>query len=189
MGFGFAGETMTFNINTKTYSKNYTIKPSDYGFPNSYCSTRSTSNVNCDGTSFKTARLRCEYIEKQFVNLSPRKSGFDTAYLEYTFKNPVDSISINLSFWSRDERYNGSNRAVAYIEYKELGTDEWKKKLDLLNDINLSTDRTQQNVVNLEFPLKTREIRLYAHFDYIYGQNDRNKGRISIGEINIKSYS
>lgn len=188
LGFGFVGETMTFCLDEESYATSYTISPSDYGFPQSYCSNETRKKVSFGSLSFTTNRLRCGYIENQFINLSPRKNGFNTAYIEYEFINPIISMDINISFWSDDERYEHPNNAYAFIQYKNLYTDNWIDKCDLLNDISLSTDRNNQSKLHFDFPFKSREIRIIARFDTIFGLNDRNKGRISIGNITISSY-
>lgn len=188
LGFGFAGETMTFSLNENSYKSTYTIAPTDYGFPCSYNATSISKVVNIGSLSFETNRLRCGFIENEYINISPRKEGFDTAYLEFKFKNPINSISIDMSFWSNDERYYGLNRAEAYLQYKDLYCTNWQNKTDLLNDVSLPTNRKKQKTINLFFPLKTREFRIYSHFDYMYGIADRNKGRISIGNIVLDSY-
>ena len=192
LGPGFVGENYRLKLHMASYTQGYTIKPSDFNFPNSYCSTKTTQTVNCGELSFETKRLRCGYIEDEYINLSPRKNGFDTAYLEMKFKNPIYFLIVDISFWSKDERYNAPNRASALIQYKKLRCTkdtDWIDSRNLLEDsLKLSTDRNKQTKLIIIFPVKTREIRFYTHFDYISGQNDRNKGRISIGDISIGTY-
>lgn len=188
LGFGFVGETMTFSLNEESYARVYTISPIDYSFSQNYCSNKTIKTVSSGDLLFTTKRLRCGYIENQFINLSPRKKGFDTAYIEYEFINPIVSMDLNISFWSDDERYEYPNSAYSLIQYKNLYNDIWIDKFDLLNDIALSTDRNNQSNLHFDFPFKTREIRIISHFDKISGLNDRNKGRISIGNITISTY-
>lgn len=188
--FGLAGETMTFSLDNSYYSRNYTLTPSDYGFASSYVASPTQKIVSKNEFEVSTNRLRCGYIENKFINLSPRKQGFDTAYLEFEFANPVTDLWTNISFWSNSEWYNYPNIAQAAIQYQELNSNgsTWITSLDLLNDINLSTDRFNQNTIHCNFKRKTKKIRFYAHFDHMSGWTDRNKGRISIKNIEFKTY-
>jgi len=188
LGFSFIGSITTFQLDETGYETSYTISPSSYGFPQEYCSQRTSKTINLKGNSIVTNRLRCGYIEDEYVNLSPRKTGFDTAYIEYEFPNPVRKIDVNLSFWSNDERYASPNVGIVTFDYKNLTSNSWINKYDLLNDGELPTDRAKQKTFTFEFPQKTKEVRIYSHFDYMYGKTDRNKGRISIGDMNIYSY-
>lgn len=188
LGFGLVGETLFFSLDENYYRGSWTITPRDYNFSSYYCTSALTKTIQVSNFSFNSKIYRCGYIENEFVNLSPRKEGFNTAYIEYSFNNPVNSITLDLSFWSNDERYNSPNRAIALIQYKDLMCDEWITKLDLLNDINLSKNRSKQDTLHLLFQNKTKQFRIYTHFDYISGQNDRNKGRISIGNMTVNSY-
>ncbi len=184
------GETMYFSLNDNYYKESYTITPSDYGFSSSYTPVELDQNVSLGSLNFSTKRLRCGYIENQYINLSPRKQGFGTAYLDFKFINPIRSLTINISFWSNKEMYNST--ACAYIKSKPLtdtDQDAWVEDIDLLHDVVLSKDRNNQTVINLSFPKKTREIRVYAHFNDMPPPTDRNKGRISIGNITIDSYN
>lgn len=187
MGFGFAGTTTTFSLDKDYYSANYTISPSDYGFPCAYNTTRTNKTIVKDDFSFETSRLGTGYIENEYINLSPRKSGYDTAYLEYKFTNPVKRLDLNLSFWSNDERYSHPNVAQAMIQYKYQNGSSWKNYYDLL-DLDLSTDRNNQDTYTLRFSTGTKFVRIYTHFDYMSGFTDRNKGRISVGNITIYTY-
>jgi hypothetical protein len=86
--------------------------------------------------------------------------------------------------------YNST--ACAYIMSKPLtdtSQNAWVDDIDLLHDVVLSKDRNNQTVINLSFPKKTRELRIYAHFNDMPPPVDRNKGRISIGNITIDSYN
>lgn len=185
---GFIVSITTFKLTESTYETNYTIKPSDYGYPCSYCSSRTTSSLNIGENKIVTNRLRCGYIENEYVNLSPRKEGFDTAYIEYNFTNPVKKIEINLSYWSNDERYGASNIAQVTFDYKNLTSDKWKNKYDFLEASDLPTNRNKLKLYTFEFEKGTKNVRLYTHFSYMSGKIDRNKGRISIGDMNVYTY-
>ncbi len=183
----FSGTTAIFALDEDYYSASYTISPCNYGFGKAYTSSEVTKTVTLDDFTFETKRLRVGYIDSKFINLSPRKSGYDTAYLEYKFINPVRKIDFNLSYWSDDERYWSPNIAQAVIEYKDQNNTTWKSLVDLLNS-DLPTDRFNQKKYSFSFPRGTKNIRIYTHFDLMTGKTDRNKGRISLGDMTVLTY-
>ncbi len=188
IGYGFIGSITTFELTSSAYETSYTITPESYGYSSEYCKSRTTETISIEGNSIITNRLRCGYIENEYINLSPRKSGYDTAYIEYTFNNPVKKVDINLSFWSADERYNSPNVSTITFDYKPLASSEWVEKYNLLENGNMPTDRNNQKLFSFEFLEGTKNIRIYSHFDYMSGFTDRNKGRISIGNMTVYTY-
>ena len=134
--------------------------------------------------TFNTKRLRTGFIENEYINLCPRKEGFGTAYLEFEFDKPVTGIDINLSFWSDDERYYAADNPEASIDYWDDSINDWDQSLDLL-EANMPTDRTNQKTYSIKFDKPTTKFRIYAHFNNMTGYTDRNKGRISIGNMVI----
>lgn len=187
MGFGFAGTTATFSLDKNYYSANYTVSPNDYGFDSAYSTAEVTQTVVKGDFAFETSRLRTGYIENEYINLSPRRNGYDTAYLEYKFINPARRIDFNLSFWSNDERYASPNIARAVIEYQDQNGTTWMELENLLNS-GLPTNRNNQKTYSFTFARGTKNVRIYTHFYYMSGQTDRNKGRISVGDITVLTY-
>lgn len=187
LGAGFIGSVTLFQLTADTYARDYLVQPKNYGFQDSYITPAAEKTVSAGGLIFETNRLRCGYTQSEYITLSPRKAGEGTAYLEYNFTNPVYKIDVNLSFWSDDERYRGANVAEARIEYQRLCENTYLPALDLLT-ADLPTDRTQQKTYTISFPGGTRHFRFYTHFDYMSGYTDRNKGRISIGNMRIYTY-
>ena len=158
------------------------ITPEMYGFPEGYCSTAETKLVEADGADFYTTRLRTGFIEDEYINLCPRKEGYGTSYLEYGFFESISKIDINLSFWSDDERYYAADDPEAQIEYWDEDSNTWVECLDLL-EANLPTDRNNQKTYTIEFEEPVLSFRIYTHFSNMTGYTDRNKGRISIGDM------
>lgn len=186
LGFGFVGSVCLFEL--QGYESTYTIQPSDYGFPDDYCSTPTNKTVtSSSGLTFETTRLRTGFIQNEYITMCPRKKGYGTAYIDYYFINPVTSIDVNLSYWSNDERYYVANNPEARIEYYKLCENEPIETLNLLT-ADLPTDRTNQKTYHIDFPGGTRHIRFYTHFNNMTGYTDRNKGRISIGNMTVSTY-
>lgn len=160
------------------------ISPEMYDFPEGYCQSEEEKEVTVGDVSFNTKRLRTGFIENEYVNLCPRKEGFGTAYLEFGFDKPICGIDINLSFWSNDERYYVEDNPEASIDYWDDDIDDWVESLDLL-EANMPTDRANQKTYSIKFDKPTTKFRVYAHFNKMTGYTDRNKGRISIGDMTV----
>lgn len=187
LGFGFVGSVCLFQL-SDDYKKTYSVVPTDYDYPDAYCSTPTDKTVTtASGLTFDTTRLRTGFIQNEYVTMCPRKEGYGTAYIDYYFTNPVTSIDVNLSYWSDDERYYAADYPEARIEYYRLCENTPIEALNLLT-AELPTDRTNQKTYHIDFPGGTRHIRFYTHFNNMTGYTDRNKGRISIGDMIVSTY-
>ena len=56
---------------------------------------------------------------------------------------------------------------------------------DLFRDVTLSTDRTQQNHLELDLPLGVRTFGIYSTAEAV---GTKNKGRVSIGNVTLQTY-
>ncbi len=156
------------------------ITPVDYGFEQQYFFYEKSKSLTLQGTNFNTTRLRCGYIEEEYIVLSPQRENAGTSYLVYSFEQNVQQIDVALTLWSDKERLN-PNTSKALLQYQDdLGN--WITIVDLLNQIELSTDRTLPVRYILNFPKNIKAFRFYVTS---LGVGDRNKGRVCIGDINI----
>lgn len=157
-----------------------TLSPAEYGFEAQYFFYEKIKEIGQGTHTITTTRLRCGYIENEYIVLSPRRDGALTAYLAYEFNNCVYRIDVDLALWSANEFINQYN-ATAILQYKN-GNGEWITCCDLLRDIVLSTDRNNPLKYSILFPEGTYEFRFYM--TSVYGA-DRNKGRLCIGDMSI----
>lgn len=196
--FNALGINTSYSMFTGPYNSQYylinindaldmlTINPSDFGFDDAYPGEETGSSIVVDGHNLTTKRLRCGYIQEEYINLSPRREGCGTAYLEIDFDKPVSKLIVDLSFWSDDERYYDEDQPSASIDYFSTSQSKYVPSLNLLTvQPPLPTDRTQQNTYLITFNEETSSIRFYAHFQQMSGYTDRNKGRISIGWMGV----
>lgn len=158
-----------------------TVLPSDYKYEEQYFFYEKNLEVNVDGLKFNTKRLRTGYIEEEKINLSPRRTDAGIAYIEYYFTNIIRKIKVDLSFWSSSE-YLYSSDSTLIFQFLDPITNEWVTNLDLLNDGELGTDRYNQKEYTFEFPNNTIGFRFYSTSS---PTGDRNKGRLSIGDMII----
>ncbi len=165
----------------------YKISPVDWNFDQRYYFENDgikSSTLNSDDLVINSTRLRCGYIENEFINLSPNRYNAGDAYLELNFNLPIYEYSVNLSYWSGSEYLYESNGDYAQIEY--LNNDgNWVNYCNLL-DKNLSTTRNEQKEIVCDFVEGTYSIRIVAHKEN--PNTNRNKGRICIGDMKFVTY-
>lgn len=181
------GKTMTLKgYNNRVKRSTYSVNPEDWGFEQRYYFLNEgikISTLNVDDFTIDTKRLRCGYIEEQYVNLSPNRYDAGDAYLELHFNKPIYEFSTNLSFWSSSEWLYSSSGDYAYLQYLSAGN-TWKTYVDLLS-VGLPTDRTQQKHFECDFIEGTYGIKFIAHKET--PNTNRNKGRICIGNARFSS--
>ena len=83
------------------------INSADWGFePRYYFKNEGVKNSTLilDDFVVDTERLRCGYIEEQYVNLSPNRYDAGDAYLELRWNKPVYEFGVYLSYWSPSDQ-------------------------------------------------------------------------------------
>ncbi len=156
------------------------VTPEDYGFDQRYNQTEEKKIVSLDRLEFITYRLRTGYIEKEYVNASPKRDGAGEAYLEWHFPKNIRHFSINLSYWQILDKLSKDNSTAVLETLNDKG--EWMFALDLI-EANLSVDRTHQEEFSFSFIGK--EIPAFRIYVTAPAIGERNLGRISIGNINL----
>ena len=163
-------------------SEKTTYYPDTFEFEQQYFYYRRRKEITISNYTIETYRLRTGFIEYEFINLSPRREDAGLAYLEVISEEELLSIVINVSFWGPNEHYN-LNNSDHYVEIQYMNSiGDWETIFDLLHDINLSTNRYNQNQVAIYFPSGVTAFRIIASNDDV---GNRNSGRISIGELSI----
>lgn len=168
--------------------KNQLIRPIDFSkdFVNSngqgqYFFEDKTVNITTsDGFTFGTTRLRCGYIENQYLVLSANRSGAGKASLEMNFDINVKAINFDLSLWGSLEGLNGGND---YIKLFYLDSNnEWQEHMQF-SALDLSTLKEYLDNFYTQFPLATNGVKFEVLKENPAG--DRNKGRVVIGDLNL----
>ncbi len=182
------GTTMTLKgYNSRIVHSTYKITPDDWGFDARYYFVNEgikSSTIKLNDLEIESKRLRCGYIEEEYINLSPNRIDAGDAYLELRFNKTIYEFSTNLSFWSSSEHLFKPDGDYAYIEYLDSNGD-WITLVDLL-DSDLPTDRKNQKYFEFDFIEGTYGIRFVAHKEN--PSSERNKGRVCIGETKFVTY-
>lgn len=169
------------------YAVKIQIKPSEWGFEERYWFADESGDgkteyrettVTKNGLIITAQRLRCGYIEEQYVNLSPRREGAGLAYLRLEWNMPVFSYMFGASLWSAKENFDG----VAFARVKSL-SGEWQSVEDAdFNLLSLGLSTTRSNIKRFH----------KKHLEGIFGLEfratssavgERNKGRICLDDI------
>ena len=170
-----------------------TIKPSDYGYECEYkFDSDSKTIVPMIGSSFTTNYLRTGYVNRYLKNkeeplkeltMSAKRNGAGTAYIEYSFDNPIDWVYLEMSWWSFSEGISGDN-GNAIIQYKDKNNN-WITQLNLFNDLKypLSILIDSKTKIKCKFDKKPFSFRIIVNTNNPSG--DRNKGRLVLGDIMV----
>ena len=127
---------------------------------------------------FQTQRLRCSYIENQYLVLSPKRFGAGTAYLDMAMPTHVSKLIFNASMWGNDEQISGQS---FMLQFKKNG--QWQDHV-AINLSTLSTNKNNPNSIVILFPKNTTQFRFYSSTTMPYG--DRNRGRIVLDNMHIQ---
>lgn len=159
----------------KTFGFLNNINPAGFNFPEAYNNNVINNSISVGGINVSIERLRCGYIQDQYINLSSKKTGAGHAYLQLVFDTKITFIAFGVTLWRAHElaSYTGD---TAIVEVKD-SNGNWNEALDLLNDIMLPDSR--------------KDILRFNVYD-VYGirfnttsiqGGDRNKGRLCIDNI------
>lgn len=132
-----------------------------------------------NGFTLDTKRLRCSYIENQYLVLSANRANAGLAYLEMEFDVAIKAMNLDISLWSGNEGL-GSNDYIKLYYKDQNGV--WQEQMDF-DVFVISTMREFQDNVYIEFDNPTYEIKFEVYESTPSG--DRNKGRVVIGDMNL----
>ena len=169
------------------------ITPTDYtGYADAYATDINLMNSfsnhsTLQGYLFKTRRFRAGYIHNECIVLSPKRIGYQEAFIEYQFIVPINRVDIELSHWrevSTEGLTSATGKAVVEI-YRYGAYDTSNPKLDLLSaSTNLPEDRNNKTTYKLCFDRPITRFRIYA-CTFEQNVNDNNRGRICVGNMTI----
>ncbi len=132
-----------------------------------------------NGFTFNTKRLRCSYIENQYLVLSANRANAGLAYLEMEFDVAIKAMNLDISLWSGNEGL-GANDYIKLYYKDENGI--WQEQMDF-DVFTISTMREFQDNLYIEFDSPAYEIKFEVYESTPSG--DRNKGRVVIGDMNL----
>lgn len=134
--------------------------------------------VTSSGYSFNTNRLRCSYIENQYLVLSAHRANAGMAYLEMYLEQNIRAINFDMSLWGGNELLNfGGFVGIDYYD-----GEKWISHIEF--DIEeMSTLRDYPKNYLVFFPRNVNAFRYRVTKNKPSG--DRNKGRVVIDNIEV----
>lgn len=126
-----------------------------------------------NGQSLSTNRLRCSYIENQYLVLSPNRTNAVLAYLDINFPHNIARLSVDLSMWSSNE---GASQEKIILQY--FKNDNFINHVILNQTVDLPFTKDYPKNFIFLFPKTTNRIRFYAVHNSPVGNN--NKGRVTL---------
>ena len=153
------------------------INPADFQYPDAYNAEPLRTELTVGGHVVNVERLRCGYIQKQYINLSAKREGAGSAYLQLTFGERASYVGFGVTRWRSSELLSGQGDKATV---ETLGPDgKWRESLDLLRDIRLPDSRKDilrfdaRDVFGIRFSTTSNPV------------GDRNKGRLCIDNISF----
>ncbi len=131
-----------------------------------------------NGYVFQTERLRCSFIENEYLVLSANRKGAGLAYLEFKLPDKLKKITFDMSLWSAFENLDGGDNIR--IEYRNEGEESWNF-LVCFDSKKLSTVKLNPKNYTVLFPKNISDFRFC-----VLKSNptaDRNKGRVVLNNI------
>ncbi|MDE5566755.1 MAG: InlB B-repeat-containing protein [Anaeroplasmataceae bacterium] len=133
--------------------------------------------------SFNTKRLRCSYIENQYLVLSANRKGSGVAYLEFQLNEKIKKMTFDMCLWSAFEglKTGGTIRIDIPVD---SNNEEYGWKTFVIYDANsLKTVKSLPKNYIVLFPKEVSKFRFYVTKDI--PDTDRNHGRIVLDNIHL----
>ena len=131
------------------------------------------------GYSFNTKRLRCSYIEQQYLVLSANRSGAGEAYLEFILDDDIRAIEFDMGLWSGLEGFSLND--IISVEYYD---NSYIRHM-IYDYQKLNNNKDNLAHYKIIFPKEINRFRIYVKCNTIV-QIDRNKGRVVLDNIKLK---
>lgn len=157
------------------------IKDSDFGFTNEYVDNLNRTNVTLEsGFSFTTQRLRCGFINNQYLTLSAKCKNAGLAYLQMDFNEDIYSFSFDIAIWSNEEYLNTKSSIVIERKNKE---GKWVT-YQILDISSMSKNKDILDNYTCDFSEETYGIRIKVSTNQV--NYEKNKGRVVISNLLVK---
>lgn len=125
-----------------------------------------------------TKRLRCSYIENEYLVLSPKRNGAGTAYLEIEFQSIINYLSFDIGIWGYNEDTANQDFKIQYYE-----NSSWNNHIEI--GLGTISPKNKDFLTNkkIRFKQNIRKFRFITNHNNPNG--DSNKGRIVLDNINV----
>lgn len=157
------------------------INGANFGFQNEYVDDLNRKAIVLDsGFSFTTQRMRCGYINGQYLALSAKCRNAGLAYLQMDFTQDIQSFDFEIAIWSNQEYLNQNSS----IKLKIKGRDGAYKTKLTFNIAEMSKDKDDLDNYSLSFDEETFGIRIEVTTNQV--NYEKNKGRVVLSNFIIR---
>lgn len=157
------------------------INGEDFGFQNEYVDDLNRKAVITDsGFSFTTQRIRCGYINNQYLSLSAKCKNAGTAYLQLDFTQDIQSFDFGIAIWSDEEYLNQKSSII--LETK--GKDGVYRTKYIFNIAEMSKNKDVLDNYSFSFDEETYGIRIKVTTNQV--NYEKNKGRVVLSDFVVR---
>lgn len=159
----------------KVFGQLYNINPVDFNFPEQYYFYELTTYHQINNINITVKRLRCGYIQKQYINLSAKRENAGHAYLELVFDRKITYLAFGVTLWRPYELLLTADD-TAVVETLNA-SNQWVELIDLLDERVLPSSRKDivrfdvSNIYGIRFDVTSTP------------SGGSNKGRLCVDNI------
>lgn len=153
-----------------------TIRPSDWGFSQTYTTTTTYNSFLFDDIDITTQRYRVGN-NGGYTVLSPKRTGYGHASFMIEFHRYINSVDIQLAEWSRDEGIGDCEVIIETIDCEK----SWKvSNVIEVRTMNIKEDGLLTYTTGIKEPIYSICISINS-----LATGSKNKGRICVGNITL----
>ncbi len=157
------------------------VKGTNFGYQNEYVDNLRREPVVLDsGFSFVTQRVRCGYINKQYLALSAKCKNAGLAYLQMDFTQDSQSVDFAITLWSNEEYLNQNSKITLETKDKD-GNYNIEHTFDIAK---MSKNKDTLDNCSFSFTKETYGIRITVTTNQV--NYEKNKGRVVLSDFIIR---
>ena len=159
----------------KVFGQLHNINPVDFNFPEQYYFNELTTYLQISNINITVKRLRCGYIQEQYINLSAKRANAGHAYLELVFDRKITYLAFGVTLWRQYELLLTADD-TAVVEILNA-SNQWVELIDLLDEHVLPSSRKDivrfdvSNIYGIRFDVTSTP------------SGGNNKGRLCVDNI------
>ena len=141
---------------------------------------KSANITTADGFTFGTSRLRCAYIDNNYLVLSANRLNAGRAYLRMNFTIEIKAMNFDIARWGLYENIGATGDYVKLFYLDSDGV--WREAMNF-SIYDLPGNKGSPSHTYIEFAQPTNGIKFEVYKASPSG--DRNKGRIVLDNMNL----
>lgn len=156
------------------------INGDDFGFQNEYVDNENRTSITlASGFSFTVQRIRCGYINNQYLAMSAKSKGTGTSYLQMDFTKDINALKFGIAIWSEEEYLN--TKSLIVLETKTKGG-----IYKTFHEFDIKAMSKNKDILDFHsfiFPEETYGVRIRVSTNQV--NYEKNKGRVVLGQLSL----